>query len=204
MADYRQLSGLPRLAAAACFGAAVLACNTLLSLGDYHELIGCAHNRECIIASGGAPAICHQVSHLCVPLLSEDCAKVSGPVESDTTIVIGTLFTLKGTNQSSGVARTQSVELALGELGQTIIGLPSLSNGAPRALVAVECDDSSDIPVATRAAQHRAAIGVPAIIGPGGSGLVAAVAQSVTIPAHIFLISPSATSAALTGLDLHV
>ena len=195
------MTGLARLVAAGCFGASVLACNTVLSLGDYHELKVCARNSECIAANAGKPAICRKNDHICVSLINDDCPNVSGPVDDDNAIVIGTLFTLKGTNKSSGVARTQSVELALGEITQTIVGLPGGVAGAPRPLVALECDDSSDVTVATRAAKHLRDVGVPAIIGPGGSGIVAAVAQSVTIPSGIFLISPSATSATLSGLD---
>lgn len=136
-----------------------------------------------------------------MPLLSDDCSKVVGPIDNDNSILVGTIFSLKGTNQSSGVARTNSVELALGEISQTIVGLPGSADGKPRPLVALECDDSSDDTVATRAANHLADVGVFAIIGPGGSGLVSAVVQNTTIQDGIFLITPSATSTTLTGLN---
>ncbi len=96
----------------------------------------------------------------------------------------------------------QSVELALDDFKQTVVGLPGGSGGKPRPLVLVECDDGSDNTTATKAANHLVDIGVPAIIGPGGSGLVTAVVQSSTIPAGVFVITPSATSTSLSGLNV--
>ncbi len=197
------MRGVCRRAVLAIAALTVLAsCSALLSLGDYHEttVLPCAHNSECISRNAGQPAVC-KTSHTCAPLLSPECVKVVGPIDDDNAIVIGTIFSLTGTNQSSGVARTNSVELALGEISQTIVGVPGGAGGKPRPLVALECDDTSDNTVASRAANHLHDVGVVAVIGPGGSGQVSAVAQSVTIPGGMFLISPSATSTSLSGLN---
>lgn len=175
-----------------------VACSSILGLGDYHEF-GCAHNSECISKAGGQPAVCR--NHVCAALLSEDCTKVTGPIDNDNAILIGTLFALKGTNQTSGVARTNSVELAVSEISQTIVGLPGGAGGKPRPLAVLECDDSSDDATTTRAANHLNDVGVFAVIGPEGSGLVSTAAQNVTINDGMFLISPSATSTSLTGLN---
>src|SRR5207302_5223952 len=42
---------------------------------------------------------------------------------------------------------------------------------------------------------------VPAIIGPGGSGIVTSVINNVTIPGGVLVISPSATSTSLSGVS---
>ncbi len=161
----------------------------------------CTTNAECIAQAGNQPAICRKSDHTCAPLLSEDCPKVYGDPSDDNAIVLGSIFTLKGVNTSSGVARTNSVELAASEFQQTVVGVPGGAGDKPRPLVFVECDDSSDNTVATRAANHLVDVGVPAVIGPGGSGIVTAVAQDATIPAGMFLISPSATSTSLSAFN---
>lgn len=164
----------------------------------------CKVNADCPDQSGG-PALCRKSDHVCVALLSQDCprilAKGAAAVKNDDAIVLGTIFSLKGVNQASGVARTNSAELAASEIEENIVGLPGGTGGKPRPLVFVACDDSSDNTVAERAAKHLKDIGAPALIGPGGSGLVTAVAQNATIPAGLFLITPSATSTSLSAFD---
>lgn len=163
----------------------------------------CKTNAECVTRNGGQPAICRKDTLTCEPLLSADCPKIYGGdnVSNDDAIVIGGLFTLSGVNQSSGVARMQSIELAIDDFTQTVVGLPGGSGAKPRPFVLVECDDQSDNGHATDAANHLIDVGVPAIIGPGGSGLVTAVIQNATIPAGVLVISPSATSTSLSGIN---
>ena len=161
----------------------------------------CATNAECVTRNGGQPAICRKDNQTCQPLLSADCPKVYGTWQSEDAIVVGGLFTLTGVNQSSGVSRMNSIELAMDDFTQTVVGVPGGSGGKPRPLVLVECDDQSDNGHATDAANHLIEIGVPAIIGPGGSGLVTAVIQNATIPAGVLVISPSATSTSLSGIN---
>lgn len=182
---------------------AVTSCSGLLGIDAYHEVAGpCVHNADCISRAGGQPAACNPSTHVCAAALSDACTKVVGPIEDDNAILIGSIFSLSGVNQSSGVARTNSVELALGEIAQTVVGLPGGAGGKPRPLVLVECDDQSDNSMAaTSAAAHLNDLGVAAVIGPGGSSLVSSVAQTVTIPDGMFLITPSATSTTLTGLN---
>jgi branched-chain amino acid transport system substrate-binding protein len=161
----------------------------------------CATNSECIARSGNKPAICRQDNKTCQPLLSTECIKVYGDPSNDDAIVLGGLFTLTGVNQSSGTARMNSIELAIDDFTQTVVGLPGGADGKPRPLVLVECDDASDNTTAQTSANHLKDIGVPAIIGPGGSGIATAVIQNVTIPAGILVISPSATSTSLSGIS---
>ncbi len=161
----------------------------------------CTTNAECMTRAGNAPAICRKDSHQCVALLSQECIKVYGDPSDDNAIVLGGLFTLSGVNQASGTARMQSIELAADDFKQTIVGLPGGTGGLPRPLVFVECDDGSDNTIASNAATHLFNVGVPAIIGPGGSGIATAVIQNVTDPKGIFVISPSATSTSLSGIN---
>ena len=161
----------------------------------------CTTNAECTTRNGGQPAICRKDTQACEALLSTDCVKIYGDPSNDDAIILGGLFTLSGVNTSSGTARMQSVELAMDDFKQTVVGLPGGSGGKPRPLVLVECDDGSDNTKGTNAANHLAEVGVPAIIGPGGSGIVTAVVQSATIPAGVFVITPSATSTSLSGLN---
>src|SRR5450432_450151 len=94
----------------------LLACSNVLGLGDYSVRSSCAHNSEC--SSPGSPGICRGSDHSCAKLLSDDCPKVVGDYLDDNAVVIGTIFSLKGTNMASGASRTNSVELALAEISQ--------------------------------------------------------------------------------------
>jgi branched-chain amino acid transport system substrate-binding protein len=160
----------------------------------------CTQNSDC--ATGSDPEICRKDTHQCATLLSPDCANVYGDFANDDAIVLGSILSLKGTNASSGIAELQSAELALDDFTNTVVGLPGGSDGKPRPLVVVECDDSADNTTAVRSATHLVNdIGVPAILGPDSSGLVTAVINSVTIPGKVLLISPAATSATLSGIS---
>ena len=160
----------------------------------------CNANSDC--AAGGTPSICRKDTHQCATLLSPDCANVYGDFANDDAIVLGTILSLKGANASSGVAELNSAELAVDDFTNTIVGLPGSSDGKPRPLVLVECDDSADNTTAERSATHLVQdVGVPAILGPDSSGTCTAVINNVTIPAKVLLISPAATSATLSGIS---
>ncbi len=166
---------------------------------------GCVSNADCPDVSGG-PQICRKSDAVCVPVLSAECPRILGKgtasLKSDDAIVLGTIFSLKGVNQASGTARTNSIELAATDFEETVVGLPGGTGGKPRPMVFVACDDSSDNGVANKAAAHLVSdLRVPAIIGPGGSGIVTSVAQTTTIPGGVFLITPSATSTSLSHFD---
>lgn len=160
----------------------------------------CATNADC----KAQPAICRKTDGRCVPLLSPECAKVAGSVADDGTILLGSIFSLKGTNASAGQARENSVEAALSDITRDIVGLPALvGGGKPRPLAVLSCTDNDGMTdVSAAAATHLRDVGVAAVIGPGSSGLVTTVSQNVTVPAKMFLITPSATSASLSGLSL--
>ncbi|MFO0676049.1 MAG: hypothetical protein U0169_05915 [Polyangiaceae bacterium] len=159
----------------------------------------CTTNAECIRASGGLPAVCLRPEMRCANLLSADCDKTVGPVDSDDAILVGTLFSRKtGTeNAPTNLARQNSVELAVGEFAQRIVGLPGAPGQKPRPLAMIACHDNDD---GKRAARHLTSLHVAAVIGPNSSGSVLDVATNVTIPAGTFLITPTATSPAITNL----
>ncbi len=157
----------------------------------------CATNSECASALG-VPAVCRSRDHRCGALLSAECTKVVGDVTNDNTIVLGTIFTTTGTNGPSGEARQRSAEVALNEITLSVGGIRSGPSGVPRPLALVACDDTLDsIKPATHLIDD---VGVPAIVGVAASSRVIDVATSVTIPKGVLLISPTATSAAITSL----
>ena len=157
----------------------------------------CSTNVECTQKLGG-PAICRARDRRCAALLSPECTTVHGDITNDDTIVFGTLFTVTGTNGPSGLARQRSAELALDEIKQSVGGIRSGADGRPRPLAFVECDDNlSSVVPATHLVDD---VGVPAILGVASSSRVIEVATNVTIPKGVLLISPTATTPALTSL----
>jgi branched-chain amino acid transport system substrate-binding protein len=123
---------------------------------------------------------------------------VHGDITNDDTLVFGTMFTLTGTNGPAGLARQRSAELALDEIKQSVGGIRSGVDGRPRPLAIVECDDNLD---SVRPAAHLVDdVGVQAIVGVASSSRVIDVATNVTIPKGVLLISPTATTPALSSL----
>jgi branched-chain amino acid transport system substrate-binding protein len=157
----------------------------------------CSTNVECTQKLGG-PAICRARDRRCAALLSPECTTVHGDITNDDTLVFGTLFTVTGTNGPAGLARQRSAELALDEIKQSVGGIRGGADGRPRPLALVECDDNLD---SVKPATHLVDdVGVPAILGIASSSRVIEVATTVTIPKGVLLISPTATTPALTSL----
>lgn len=164
-------------------------------------VFSCTSNAACIERAGGAPSICHTDTGACAPLLSQDCPKVlmdPGDLEKGA-IVLGLLLPQTGTDASSTVSQVNAVELARREIQKVAAGVPGArADAPPRPLAFVSCTDNED-PV--RAARHLVdVVRVPAILGPGFSGVTTTVATEVTIPAGVLTISPSATSPTLSDL----
>jgi ABC-type branched-subunit amino acid transport system substrate-binding protein len=160
----------------------------------------CSTNRSCIDAVGG-PAICVKETKKCAPLLSQDCKTIlqeGSAIENDDAVVLGILMPQTGENAASMKPRVNSMELARRHIQKANSGLPGINGGASRPLVLLSCTDADD---AIRAARHLAeVVHVPAIIGPAFSGVTTNVAQTVTIPRGVLVISPSATSPTLTDI----
>ncbi|MDX9722719.1 MAG: ABC transporter substrate-binding protein [Myxococcota bacterium] len=129
----------------------------------------------------------------CVPWRSPVCQVIEGPYRDDNVVFIGSI----GPTSIIGYDEDQlAVAMAVEQVNENG-GLP---NGAK--LVMVGCDDGEDREQAEAAARHLVhTIGVPAIIGPSYSGIFMQVAEQVTVPAGVLLISPSATSPFITDLQ---
>lgn len=165
----------------------------------------CSSHKECQASLGTPLAICRKPGRECVLLTSQDCTTVMAEPEdlqNDHAIILGSLLPTQGPDQSTGLPMQHSIELARRDFKQTMGGLPPAAPGEPRRpLVIVGCNDSGD---ALRAAKHLThTVGVPAIIGASFSGVTLDVAQRVTIPGNVLLMSPSATSPLLSDVMDH-
>jgi branched-chain amino acid transport system substrate-binding protein len=161
--------------------------------------VACSSNLECIQANNNQPAICLRPEGVCQSLLSEDCRAVFPGVEAlfdDDVLLLGTFLTaLPGVESPP---QEKAVRLAAEEIALNAGGVPG-ADGRKRPLALLACYSSTD---ALRAARHlvdRAR--VPAFVGPGLSGLTIEVANKLTVSSDVMLVSPSATSPALSALD---
>jgi hypothetical protein len=109
----------------------------------------------------GEPSVC--VADKCVKLKSDECTFVSGAIDDDDAVVIGSLLDLKGSDKAAGTARQNSIELAVTEIN-TAGGIPTADGCGKRLLAYVSCDDSvafnadagATAPSRRRAARHLA------------------------------------------------
>jgi branched-chain amino acid transport system substrate-binding protein len=164
--------------------------------------VACTKTKDCLDQLGDF-SVCRRPDGVCVKLLSDDCTRVEGDYKSDDAVFIGSVLPSTGSDKSTGLADENSVVMALRDFNNTSTGLPAAKpGGASRPLVLVGCSDQSSGDVAVRAAQHLVNdVKVPAIIGAAFSGITIKMAKTVTIPAGVFTISPSATSVAITSLQ---
>ena len=171
-----------------------------LCVGEGVSTGECQTSADCPEAEG-EKKICN-ASKACVSLLSDQCKDVQGNHRDANAIILGSIGPLSGDNQSTGLTITNSINLANTQIQQNG-GLPALADNLPtRSLVFVHCDDTGSQDVAKVAAAHLVNdVKVPAIIGPAYSGITIEVAQKVTIPGNTLIISPSATSPAITTLN---
>ncbi|MEW5851636.1 MAG: hypothetical protein AB2A00_22795 [Myxococcota bacterium] len=162
----------------------------------------CATNQECLDRHPEAPFICRKSDSLCVPLTTSECDVVLGDnaeIANDNTVFFGSILPIRGVDESTGQPLLNSVELARQDFKQTTSGLPAATpGGTPRPIVFVACNDED----ALGAAEHLSnTVQVPAIVGPAFSGVTLDVANNVTVPAGTLVLSPSATSPAITGIQ---
>lgn len=177
----------------------------------------CTTNQECtdrasIGVTGAAGAGANTVAAVCVKnagpahcvnLLSDDCGTITGDYTNDSAIIIGSLFSTKGTTAPTNLPRQQSAELAIEQINAAG-GVPSGPTSAnPRELVMVSCDESTNL---VRAAGHLVNdLHVPAIVGPNTSQDTLDVSTKVTVPGGTVVMSPTGVAssiAALTDNDL--
>lgn len=193
-------------------------CNSLLDFSSYKVEPGaadagdqdvsnapeCATNAECI-AKLGDFSICRKSDFKCAKLLSPDCPNVLGDWKDDNALVFGSILPIVGPDKAGGLPQYDAIAVAVDDFKQGSNGLPpAKGTTARRPIVVVGCseesDDPNDVDAPTRSAQHLVNdVKVPAIIGDSFSGDTQTSAQ-VTIPGGVLLMSPSATSVAITDL----
>ncbi|MCC6553107.1 MAG: ABC transporter substrate-binding protein [Polyangiaceae bacterium] len=160
----------------------------------------CSTHQDCVDRVGEYH-VCHERTRTCVALRSDACQDIEGDYSAEDAFFLGALGPTEGASAATGQAEQTGIKLAISDFEQASNGLPpNQVGGAPRPIVLVGCNDGSDGDAAVAAAQHLVDVGVPAIIGAAYSGITIKVATEVTIPGQVLLISPSATSVAITDL----
>jgi len=179
-----------------------------------HVFVGeCTKNQQCIdqfspkqgtMGAGGAadalvPAVCIKPEGRCEKLLSEDCDSVTGDYANDRAIILGSLFSTKGTQAATNLPRQQAAALAIEQINAIGGVPPDAASTASRPLVLVSCDESTNL---VRAAGHLVKdLGVPAIVGPNTSQDTLDVSTQVTVPGGTVVITPTAVASSITSLS---
>jgi branched-chain amino acid transport system substrate-binding protein len=112
-------------------------------------------------------------------------------------IKVGVILGFSGPVESLAIEMAASAELAFKEASESGV----LLNG--RSIQVIRGDSTCvDAAVATAAAERLVGVEkVAAIMGAGCSGAATAIANSVAIPNGVVMVSPSATSPALSSID---
>ncbi len=173
----------------------------------------CTTNQQCtdlaaadVTGIAGAPAAMAAAASVCVKapiphcvkLLSQDCDALTGDYKNDQAIVLGSLFSTKGTTAPTNLLRQQSAALAIEQINSQG-GVPGGSTSADgRPLVLVSCDESTDL---IRAATHLVTdLHVPAIVGPNTSQDTLDVSTKVTVPGGTVVMSPTGVASSIASL----
>lgn len=164
----------------------------------------CKTNKDCnqmATGEGGegadmAASVCILPDGRCEKLLSEDCDAITGDYLNDKAIILGSLFSTKGTQAATNLPRQQAAALAIEQIN-AVGGVPSGDTSRP--LVLVSCDESTNL---VRAAEHLVKdLGVPAIVGPNTSQDTLDVSNKVTVPGGTVVITPTAVASSITALN---
>jgi len=176
-----------------------------IDAGDAGPVQECTVNQDCISKLGDF-TICRKSDFKCAKLLTPDCTAVAGDWKNDNAIVLGAVVPLQGPDKGGGIPRFNSMTVAIDDFRSGSSGLPPAAGSTDRRPLAIvgcteQTDDTNDTDAPTRSAKHLVEnVKVPAIIGAAFSGNTQKVAQ-VTIPAGVFLMSPTATSVVITNLQ---
>ena len=155
----------------------------------------CAKNSDC--QARGTSFLCGADGQ-CFDALSEDCTSITFPKSGnrDDVVVVGALLPLV---EPFGSAIGRPLENAIKFAQDQFNGEGGLADG--RKIALVSCDTKGDAQVGSRAASHLVnTVKVPALIGPIFSEVFIAAASDVARGAGTFIISPTATSPAITNL----
>lgn len=134
---------------------------------------------------------------VCVTLLSTECTIVQWPEdERDNVEFLGSIMPTSPPFDGLVVPLQNAHQLAVEDFNNHV----SLQDGQKIAWVG--CDSTGGAATAVAAAEHlRDNVGVNAIVGPVFSESVREVAEEVTVPADIFIISPTASAPSLSNFD---
>ncbi|WP_394838347.1 ABC transporter substrate-binding protein [Pendulispora rubella] len=168
----------------------------------------CKKNQDCLDAHPGEPWTCRKSDLTCAKLTSAECpAYLADPADlaNDNAIILGTILDRTGTAGPIGQAMEVAFNFARQDFRDAVSGLPPLtSGGGRRPLVLVNCDENAAAPANSdpvKAANHLVNdLKVPAILGGFYSSTTIKVAQNVTIPQHVLLVTPASTSPLVTSL----
>ena len=158
----------------------------------------CTSSKECTTRFG-EPSAC--VNAECTKLLTPECTEVlpANAMTQDNVMLVGFLGALAGDFASYGTPTKEGAELALNEIELAGNGLsaPTNSNTGQRHLAMLVCDHAED---PSRVARHLVENAkVPVIIGDSFSSATLKMFDEVARPAGVLVLSPSATSPALTA-----
>ncbi len=158
----------------------------------------CEKSADC----SGATTICRKDTFKCVDLVSTACSTLVGDPKNDSSFLIGSILPTTVSNESTGKSIENSIKLAINDFVGATNGLPPApGESQPRPFLYIGCTDESNGDKAVLAAKHLVEdVGVQAIIGAAFSGITIKFTTTVTIPNDVLVISPSATSVAITDL----
>lgn len=188
----------------------LLGCRQIAGIDDLSSLdrVGqredtpCTSSAECS-ERFDAPTLCRARDARCVPLLTDECDSFSGDALADNALVFGSIQPTTGLDAATGRSIRRALDLAVEDFEVGSKGLPPVTGeSARRPLAIVHCNDDGQSENAVRSARHLAGeLALPAIIGASFSGVTLDVATEVTIASDTLLMSPSATSSALSELE---
>lgn len=134
---------------------------------------------------------------LCINLLSAECDILEWPDEGhDDVVFLGSIMSTSGIFADLVQPLENAFQLAVEDFNATA----TLQDGSKIAWVG--CDASAGEAAAQAAAEHlRDNVETPAIVGPIFSEQARQIAEEVTVPAGIFVISPTASAPSLSNFD---
>ncbi len=155
--------------------------------------LACEANATCVGALG-AGASCGE-DGVCASAITAECPNAYGAWGAEDRVILGSILPTTGDFASIGVPIEQAVRMAVDEFNA------NGGIGGGGQLAYLSCNSAGNSEQGQRAAMQLASVGAPAIIGPAFSGIYLDVVTLVTRPAGVMVMSPSATSPAITGLD---
>jgi branched-chain amino acid transport system substrate-binding protein len=138
-------------------------------------------------------------ANTCVNLLSTECDILQWPEDGhDDVVFLGSIMSTSGIFADLVQPLENAVQLAIEDFDDHAGA--GLQGG--RKIAWVGCDATAGVDAAVAAAEHlRDNAEVPAIVGPIFSEQAREIAEQVTVPAGIFLISPTASAPSLSNFD---